>query len=61
MQESPNNDISFLDMELKHQANDGPSAQGTDYTPFGLRQYDEVELPTMQAEHERARQEGSKG
>jgi len=60
MQETPNDKISFLDMELRHQANNGPNAQGVDYAAMGVRQYDEVTKPRLEAQHEAAREEGSK-
>jgi hypothetical protein len=57
--------ISFNDMEMaKINGGDcfpGAPAQGTDYAKMGLRNYDEKYLPDCQAEHERARRQGSKG
>lgn len=52
MQETPNDDISFLDMQLSRSANDGPPAQGTDYAAMGIRNYDEVQMPRIQMEHD---------
>jgi hypothetical protein len=65
MQETPNDAISFNDMELA-EINEGDCfpgapAQGTDYAAMGLRNHDYVDLPNTQAEHERARRQGSKG
>lgn len=57
--------ISFNDMELKHinggDCFPGAPAQGVDYAKIGIRNYDEQYLPACQAEHERAREQGSKG
>ncbi len=56
--------ISFNDMELaKINGSDcfpGAPAQGTDYARMGIRNHDETYLPNLQAEHERAREQGSK-
>lgn len=65
MADQYNEGISFNEMELNHINNSecfpGPRAQGTDYAKAGIRDYDESYLPNCQAEHERARREGSKG
>jgi hypothetical protein len=57
--------MSFNDMELaKINSGDcfpGAPAQGVDYAKMGLREHDYQYLPDCQAEHERARRQGSKG
>lgn len=60
MQETPNDCISFMDMEKAAAANDGAPAQGTAYANMGIRNYDESYLPKCHADHEAAQEQGSK-
>ena len=60
MEETPDYCISFKDMEDAAIANDGPRPQGTAYANMGIRDHDESYLPQCQAQHEAAREQGSK-
>ncbi len=53
--------ISFKQMEESALASGNPLPQGAAYAGAGIRNYDETYLPKCQAEHERAREQGSKG
>lgn len=60
MSEEYTEGISFKEMEEKALREGNPLPQGTAYANAGIRDYDQKYLPNCQAEHERAREQGSK-
>lgn len=60
MQESPDNCISFKDMETTAAANQELRPGAVQYANAGIRDYDQIYRPKEMASHESAREEGSK-